>query len=281
MNDRAVKQFWDDQAEAFKDSDLATAPDHYYREMEINRILAHLSNGETILDVGCGNGYSTLHFAATLPSSRIVGVDYSEPMIRNANAALAKRTDLRTRTAFVVGNVLSLESDPVIRKEKFDSVVSERCLINLQNWGEQRAALLQMRQVLKLGGRIILTENTQEGLASLNALRVQFDLPAIVVRWHNKYLPQQELEKFLSKHFTIETIENIGNLYYIISRVVYAKLAALKGKEPEYLHPINKIAAELPSLPNYQYSPNFIYVLRLGKRPSGGQGRLRVKRAVL
>jgi len=265
MNERAVKQFWDDQAEAFKDSDLATAPDHYYREMEITRIMAHLSNGHTILDVGCGNGYSTLRFAAAVPSSRIVGVDYSEPMIRYANAALAKRADIESRTAFVVGNVLSLSSNLAINKEKFDTVVSERCLINLQNWGEQRAALLQMRQVLKPGGRIILTENTQEGLASLNALRAQFDLPTIGVRWHNNYLPQQELEKFLSEHFTIEAIENIGNLYYIISRVVYAKLAALEGKEPEYFHPINKIAAQLPSLPDYQYSPNFIYVLRLGK----------------
>ena len=89
--------------------------------------------------------------------------------------------------------------------------------------------------------------------------------PAIVVRWHNYYLPQKTLEKSLPENFTIEAVENIGNLYYIISRVVYAKLAALEGKDPEYLNPINKIASQLPSLSSYQYSPNFIYTLKLRK----------------
>jgi ubiquinone/menaquinone biosynthesis C-methylase UbiE len=264
MNEKSVRQFWDEQADAFQESDLATAPDRYYREMEIVRILSHLSNGGTILDVGCGNGYSTLHFAKALPSSKVVGIDYSEPMIRHARAALAK-SNMESRVEFFVGNVLSLAINPAINKEKFDTILSERCLINLQNWEEQRTALLQMKQLLKPGGRIILTENTQEGLAKLNELRVQLELSPIAVRWHNSYIPQKNLEKFLSEHFAIDAIENIGNLYYIISRVVYAKLAALEGKEPEYLHPINKIASQLPSLPEYQYSPNFIYVLRLSK----------------
>lgn len=264
MSEKLVKQFWDEQAEAFQESDLATAPDHYYREMEIDRILSHLSNGQTILDVGCGNGYSTLCFSKALLSSKIIGLDYSESMIRHANAALAK-SDGADRIEFLVGNVLSLTSDPVIGKRKFDTIVSERCLINLQNWEEQRAALLQMKELLQPDGRIILTENTQEGLANLNVLRGQFGLPSIAVRWHNYYLPQKTLEKFLSENFTIEAVENIGNLYYIISRVVYAKLAALEGKEPEYLHPINRIASQLPSLPSYEYSPNFIYTLRLSE----------------
>ena len=144
MNERLVKQFWDEQAKTFQESDLATAPDHYYREMEIDRVLAHLSNGQTVLDVGCGNGYSTLCFSKALPSSKIVGVDYSDSMIRHANVALAK-SDVGNRIEFLVGNVLSLTSVPAIGKRKFDAIVSERCLINLQNWEEQRAALLQMK----------------------------------------------------------------------------------------------------------------------------------------
>ena len=75
-------------------------------------------------------------------------------------------------------------------------------------------------------------------------------------------MPEKKLIDFAKKHFKLESIENHGNLYYIISRVVYAKLAALEGKEPEYDHPINKIAAQLPTLSNYHYSPNFIFVLR-------------------
>jgi ubiquinone/menaquinone biosynthesis C-methylase UbiE len=261
MTEQAVKQFWNEQAETFKESDLATAPDHYYREMEIDRILSHLKDGETILDVGCGNGYSTLRFARALPNSKVVGIDFSEPMIEQASSALAK-SDLAGRASFFVANVLSLATNPAIIDQKFDAIVSERCLINLQNWEEQRTALLQMKEKLKPGGRIILTENTQEGLARLNSLRAKVQLPAITTRWHNYYIPQKTMEEFLPVHFSIQSVENIGNLYYIISRVVYAKLAELEGKQPEYMHPINEIASKLPSLPDYQYSPNFIYVLQ-------------------
>jgi len=261
MPENSIKQFWNDQAGAFKESDLATAPDHYYRDMEIERILSHLKDGMSILDVGCGNGYSTLRFARALPASKIVGIDYSEPMIEHATAALAK-SEFGGRVEFSVANVLSLISDPAIGNKKFDFIVSERCLINLRDWQEQRAAILQMKALLSPNGRIILTENMQEGLAKLNGLRESLGLPPILVRWHNYYMPQKTLEEFLPEHFLVDNVENIGNLYYIISRVVYAKLADLEGKQPEYQHPINRIAAQLPSLSDCDYSPNYIYVLR-------------------
>jgi len=58
--------------------------------------------------------------------------------------------------------------------------------------------------------------------------------------------------------------ENIGNLYYIISRVVYAAMIKAVGQEPQYDHIINQVASELPSFGfgDEFYSPNFLYVLR-------------------
>src|SRR4030095_10615036 len=44
--------------------------------------------GGRILDVGIGTGISLTDYA---PSLRIVGVDYSEPMLRKAHARLAER----------------------------------------------------------------------------------------------------------------------------------------------------------------------------------------------
>lgn len=257
-----VKNFWDNQATQFGQSDLATAPDHHYRTMEIDRILARLPSAGTVLDVGCGNGYSTLRFAEALPAVKFIAVDYSELMVEHARAALSKSG--RPNVSFHVGNVLSLVDSLAHLPDhpKFDCIVSERCLINLANWEEQQQAILQMKALLAPDGVLLLTENTQEGLARLNDLRGAFALPPISVRWHNYYLPQKELEAYLPQHFKVEAVENIGNLYYIISRVVYAKLAALEGQEPRYDHPINEIASQLPSLPDYQYSPNFMYVLR-------------------
>lgn len=262
-NTKKVKKFWEDQAKTYKESQLATAPDSYYRDLEITSIARYLRDNSSILDVGCGNGYSILAFARQFPRACFSGVDYSESMIRFAKTATQKqKMSVRKRVSFDVANALSLSSAPALKKKKFDYIVSERCLINLANWREQKEALLEMRRLLKKGGRIILAENTQEGLARLNELRKQFGLHAIAVRWHNYYMPEKKLLSFAKKHFKIESIENCGNLYYILSRVVYAKLADMEGVPPDYLHPINKIASKLPSLGNYQYSPNFIHVLR-------------------
>jgi SAM-dependent methyltransferase len=253
-----VHDFWDKQAAEFGASDLATAPDHFYREMEIKRIIEHLVDGESILDVGCGNGYSTFKFADAFPKSRFFGLDYSEPMIDQARET-RKGWAEEGGPAFIIGNVLQLEKD---FPAKFDTIVSERCLINLANWEEQQNALLQMKERLKPDGRIILVENFMNGLRSLNHQREKFGLHPIEVRWHNRYLEMNEFLIFCGKHFDIEYEDNIGNIYYLLSRVLYAALAKREGKEPEYSHPINEIAAQLPSLGFYQHSPNWLMVLR-------------------
>ena len=97
-------------------------------------------------------------------------------------------------------------------------------------------------------------------LSRLNAVRKKHGLFAMKTRWHNRYLKESELRPFLKRNFVIEEEVNIGSLYYLVSRVVYAKLASMEKKEPSYAHPINLIASELPILGNF--SPNFLYVLR-------------------
>ena len=254
-----IKQFWDEQAKIFKDSPQSTAPDIYYRGLEIERIISYLKNKGNLLDIGCGNGFSTFKFSENFPNLKIFGVDYSEEMIAQANKTLTKKNKLKGRVSFEVGDVLSISKFPYINY-KFDYIVSERCLINLLNWEQQKTALLEMSKLLKPKGKIILCENTQEGLKRLNVLRAQFGLKSIKIRWHNYYMPEKKLLEFGNRHFIVEDVNNIGSLYYILSRVVYAKLCDIEKKEPEYLNPINKIAASLPSLGNY--SPNFIFIFR-------------------
>lgn len=254
-----IKSYWEEQAVRFGASPLATAPDTYYRDLEINRILSYLRDGKKVLDIGCGNGFSTVLFAEKFPKLKIIGMDYSEKMVRSAVSVLEKKKDLKDRVAFCQGDVMKL-SDHICRIGRFDFIVSERCLINLLNWEEQKTALLEMKKMLKPGGRLILCENTQEGLERLNKLRKIFELPPIKIRWHNFYFPEKKLLKFAEKHFDLLETNNIGSLYYIISRVVYAKLSAMENKEPEYLNPMNMIASKLPSLGNF--SPNFIFVLK-------------------
>lgn len=260
-----VKSFWDKQAQEHGTSDIATAPDHFYRQnVELKRILDVLKimEPESILDIGCGNGYSTIEIAKQFPTAMVIGIDLSEKMVEEAQKA-AKGV---ANVTFFTGDVLSISRHSHLQHQKFDVVLSERCLINLANWEEQKLSILQMRKLLTPTGSIILVENTKEGLAKLNIMREMVDLPPIEERWHNFYIPEDKLNAFFSENsgklFRVALMENIGNLYYIISRVVYAKLAALEGKEPEYNHQINEIASKLPNLgDHYACSPNYIMVL--------------------
>ena len=265
MKPDKTKAFWDTQARSHGASDLATAPDHHYRTLEIKsilRMIGSIDKRETILDVGCGNGYSTVQIGKKFPEAMITGVDYSEPMIAEANKAVIPNVE------YFHGDVLSLSRNKNIRGQQFDIVLSTRCLINMSTWEEQKAGIIEMLKMLAPGGRLIMVENTEAGLSSLNMLRYKIGLPAIHVRWHNKYLPQIEFNEFMNDAverglFALEYVENIGNLYYIASRVIYAKLCKDQGIEPDYNSPINAIAAELPSLGvYYACSPNFMFVLR-------------------
>lgn len=251
MTEEIGKAFWDDQADEHGTSDEATAPDHYYRILEIEKIKGHL-RGQRVLDVGCGNGYSTLQFKEANPEWHFSGMDLSEKMIEQAKAA-----DAESKIAFFVGDVRTIEANVI----GYDCIVSERCLINLKDWQEQQKVLLNLKNCLAPGGRIILVENFMDGLKNLNQLRRSYELDEIEVRWHNRYLDAAEFYAFTEEHFNIKFAENIGNLYYIISRVVYAAIAALGGTEPAYNHPINQIAAGLPALGNYNFSPNMLHVL--------------------
>lgn len=253
MSDK-VKEFWDTQAETFGASDLATAPDHYYRELEIAKIIEHLKEDERVIDVGCGNGYSTKRFFDAVRGA-YNGFDYSEKMIEEAKKQYNKDIfffveDVRIMATSLLGWA--------------NTIISERCLINLKDWNEQKAAILEMKRCLQPGGRIILVENFHEGLDSLNNLRSGFGLHEIKVRWHNRYLKMEEFEPFINQHFDILHRENIGNMYYIVSRVVYAAFARFEYKEPQYDHFINGVASDLPTFGfgDEFYSPNFLYVLR-------------------
>lgn len=261
-----VHNYWDTMAEEHGSDESATVPDKFYHAFEIKKISEAISNYSAnnnvvrILDIGCGNGYATIQLAKQYPGVYFVGIDYSAKMIKIAERQA--QADGICNVKFIVGNVLDLSS---MKEWTFDVVLTERCLINLKNFQEQKLAVLQMRIAMRAGGLMILVENTKNGLSSLNGLREKQSLPLIEERWHNYYIPDEELLRFFGEcqpHLSLVRMENIGNLYYIISRVVGAKLAAIEGREPLYSDAINEIAANLPSLGLYNYSPNFMFLLQ-------------------
>jgi ubiquinone/menaquinone biosynthesis C-methylase UbiE len=74
-------------------------------EMEIREIVKHLSEGDRILDVGCANGFSTIHLASQL-KTHVRGIDYIPEMIEQARLRVSRlATGLLGTVEFAQGDV--------------------------------------------------------------------------------------------------------------------------------------------------------------------------------
>lgn len=244
MIDDSILEHWNQQAAVYGQDEQATMPDTYLRALEIQRLGTYITSRDRILDVGCGNGFGTLCLAQAT-DNEVIGIDFAPRMIDQANERLARSEPaVRRRVHFIIGNVLQLP--PTLGM--FDKIMSARCLINLKNGQEQDQALRQIHGRLPPGGQAILSEDTMEGLAKLNYLRHLVKLPDVTIRWHNHYLSVGDLLETLADLFRLVAVDEFSSMYYIMSRVVNARLAADRGEEPRYDAPINRLAAELPSL---------------------------------
>lgn len=106
-----IKKYWEGRANLLKDNN-STTNDIWLRELEIKNIIEILeqikvSKNANILDVGCGDGYSTIAIAEKFPNIFFQGIDFSENMIKIASSRLKEKKI--KNIDFQVGNVLELD----------------------------------------------------------------------------------------------------------------------------------------------------------------------------
>jgi SAM-dependent methyltransferase len=104
--------------------------------------IAGVRDGETILDVGSGTGALTVAAAAAAPSSRIVGIDVTEPYV-----AYARARHSRPLIAFEVGDAQTLR----FATSAFDRTLS---LLVVNFIPDPARALDEMIRVTKPGGTV-------------------------------------------------------------------------------------------------------------------------------
>ena len=75
-----VRLVWDEFAQKYGLDRRASTPDAYLVDLEIRTLAKYIANGETILDVGCGNGYTALKMAQK-KAVDITGIDISAEMV--------------------------------------------------------------------------------------------------------------------------------------------------------------------------------------------------------
>jgi ubiquinone/menaquinone biosynthesis C-methylase UbiE len=254
LDKKEILDYWDGKAKELKELPQATMRDFQLRLLEIDLILSQLKDNEEVLDVGCGNGFATTIFSEKVRN--IVGIDFSSEMIDQANTKLTQEQGNKKNISFQQMDVLNLS----YTEGTFDVVISERCLINLRTWEEQKKAIQEIKRVLKKGGRFLMIEGTSEGLDGLNEMRESYNLHRIEKHWHNLLFDDDQLMSFLTENFKIMDIMSFG-AYYFISRVVHP-LVVLPD-EPKFEARINEVARKIArNIPGFdKLSINKLYVL--------------------
>jgi ubiquinone/menaquinone biosynthesis C-methylase UbiE len=249
-----IKEYWDVRAKTAPVGSKTTN-DVFLRKLEAAVVTDEIrkfqpSLDAKVLDVGCGDGQTLFALASEFPSLKFHGIDFSSEMISSARGALAMQAEgLKQRINFALGDVRNL--DTALERQQFSVIISNRCLINLNTADEQYHALRQIAAHLTAGGLYLGTENFIGGQNELNQLRRTMNLPEIAVRWHNVFFEESEFMAKAREIFQIAELINFSSAYYYVTRVVYSALCHLQGEQPDYEHPIHKVAMNLPSFGNF------------------------------
>jgi len=261
-----IREYWDERARSYSGSVGATTDDVYLRELEIFTIVTTLRELDLpkparVLDVGCGDGYSTLKVADTFRDMQFLGIDFSEGMIKIARQRLEARPDLMNHVAFIVGDVTDVGQ--VCGDSVYDVALTDRCLINLNSSEVQSEAIARIAEHTRPGGFYIAIENFVEGHEKMNETRGLVGLPPIPVRWHNLYFKEDEFVRAAGCFFEDIVFKNFSSSYYFATRVIYSAMCQMRGEVPDYHHEIHQLAVRLPWFG--EFSPIRMAVMRRRK----------------
>src|SRR3990167_10732590 len=183
---KLVKEHYHKEAQMHGGLTTSTMADKVTRQREIDNIISYLKAGDKCLEVGCGNGAGSVAIARAKKVA-MTCIDFSEDLL-----ALAKKQPtkgLRGGVEFKQQDVLTLDD-----KKVYYVVFTERCIINLMEWQDQKDALTRMAAALKKDGRKVWGGSFPDGFANLNPARPALGFPAIGPAYHNLHLKKKKIK---------------------------------------------------------------------------------------
>lgn len=242
MNKNEVNAHYKLQAKKFGTSGRSTINDQNVRDLEIKCLLNYLPHNGHVLEVGGGNGYTAKEIVANNDIDLKV-IDFCEDQIKAAKEQLLPR-----KIDFEVGDVLNLQ----FTDNTFDAVYTERCLINLTSWEDQKQAISEIHRALKTGGLFIMMEAFTDGLDVMNNVRNEFGLNSIPQPSYDIFFEKAKLFEFVNGKFAILQDDNFLSTYYFGSRILYPLLLSLTSKmEPKDTSKFTEFFKLLPPIGHY------------------------------
>jgi SAM-dependent methyltransferase len=212
-----IRDYWDQRGREFGEDGRATLGERHLRELEIRVMIRFLNKLKPfrVLDVGCGNGYSTKKFGNAFPRTEFLGMDYSQEMINAANRVRVQNC------RFVRGDVLQPETIP---PGAFDVILTQRCLQNLPTYDLQRRAIGNLLDKLTPAGTLLLMECSKDGVLQLNSWRIVLRKKPIddIEPWYNNFFS----DAALMTDFGAKVV-HFSSSYMFISKLIHPRLSFL------------------------------------------------------
>lgn len=228
---RETLNYWEARAKNATDVKAITHADIFQRQLEIDTITRYINKNDCILDIGCGNGYSTAIFYDYC--REIMGVDFSSEMIKRARRENSKNG----RINYTIADARELRLG-----KKFSKIITERCLINILDWTGQKRAIQNIANHVEPGGYCLMMEGISNGRAELNKVRINLGLNRLSCVPYNLDFERERTESFFRRFFNIEGFKTFG-IYELITRIIYPLY--IYPKEPAYGSRFHKIALKI------------------------------------
>jgi ubiquinone/menaquinone biosynthesis C-methylase UbiE len=232
-----ILEYWQSQAKKHGISHRASWGDNLAIDLEIKEIQKHIKKGDAVLDIGCANGYSMMHYVSCKPKS-ITGIDFSKEMIKQAK--MLDLNKIECQIHFDHGDIRNLPYED----NSFDMVYTTRVLINLPNWENQKEGINECIRVCRPGGKVLFSEGFFEPMELLNKMRALCSLSSLKQHEFNRYIKFEELKSFLTEKLINYEQIDFSSMYYLGSRFV-RELVTDPSDYTGYSNPINKIFYEI------------------------------------
>lgn len=239
----AVKEYWESVAKT-QEGDATSWSDSYMLRLEENAIISETSHVGRILDVGCGVGRTLFLILQNRPKLFGVGIDCTEDFISKAKERVIE-LELSKRSEFHVSDLINSDLTDL---GLFNTIISERFLINLPDESTQFQVLDNLIHRLDIGGKVLIVEATKEGLSCINLLRNEYGLDSLNSPWFNRYISIENLQNRFSDCVRIE-VQEFASSYFLITRFLKEILGSNRLADP--LAPTNYLGHLLPNVGNF------------------------------